>query len=101
MTCPHLNFNCNASVNRISKSDEDPEVIVAYTAEIRIDCRDCGQPLEFFGLPHGLSFYRPTVSLNRQELRAPLVLPGTEPPAGLAGFAVTHTVFNEKEAVKQ
>ena len=101
VTCPHLNFNCFVDVNRISGKDAEPEKVVAYTADIRIECRNCGQPFEFFGLPFGLSFYRPTVSLDNRQLRVPLVLPGTEPPSGLAGFAVTHTVFDEKGTAKQ
>ncbi len=118
--CPHLNFGCFTDVNRITGDGTEAiggllpvceDIVVAVpgsgvriprdTADIRIGCRDCGQPFEFFGLPFGLSFYRPTVSINHQQLRVPLVLPGTEPPPGLAGFAVTHKVFEKKEAVKQ
>lgn len=99
--CPHLNFNCLADVNRIQKSETEPDVIVAYTVDVKIQCRDCGQPFEFLGLPNGMSFYQPTVSIDGQQARLPLVLPGTEPPSGLAGFRVTHTVFEEKDALKQ
>jgi hypothetical protein len=100
--CPHENFNAIVNVNRIQKSDQEPDAIIAYNAEIRISCRDCGQPLEFYGLPVGVSPYRPTVSLDGQEMRAPLVLPGTVPPDGLAGFAVAFTPGDpEKEPTKQ
>lgn len=100
-TCPHMNHSVFASVGRIQKSDLEPETIVAYTADIKIQCRDCGQPYEFLGLPNGMSFYQPTVSIDGLELRAPLAIPGTRPPEGMAGFSVTHQVFDEKEAVKQ
>jgi hypothetical protein len=99
--CPHMNFDCNASVGRISKGGEDPDVIVAYTADIIICCHDCGQPFEFLGLPFGMSFYRPTMSINGQRACLPLAIPGTEPPPGLAGFSVTHQVFEEKAATRQ
>lgn len=99
--CPHMNFNSHANVGRISKSDGEPDVIVAYTVDFRITCRDCEQPFEFFGLPNGFSYYRPTVSIDGQEMRVPLVIPGTEPPAGMAGFSVTHEVFDEGKAVIQ
>ncbi len=88
--CPHLNFNVHAEVNRIQKSDEEPDVIVAYTMDLRVLCRDCGQPFEFFGLPLGFSYYQPTVAIDGQVARLPIVLPGTEPAPGLAGFCVTH-----------
>lgn len=78
--CTHLNFDAHVGVSRIQKSDMEPDVIVAYTAEIKIQCRECGQPFEFFGFPMGMSFYRATVSINGQELRVPLVIPGTVPP---------------------
>ena len=72
--CPHMNFDVHANVGRIQKSDMEPDVIVAYTAAIKIQCHECGQPFEFTsGLPMGLSFYRPTVSISGQEINIPLV----------------------------
>lgn len=87
MSCQHENFNAVVDVNRIVPY-EDGDVIV-YHADIKISCRDCGQALEFVGLPNGISFYRPTVSLDGQELRAPMVIPGAEVPPGMAGFSVS------------
>ncbi len=100
-TCPHLNHNIFASIARIQKSELEPETIIAYSADIKIECRDCGQPFEFIGLPNGMSFYRPTVSINGLELRVPLAIPGTRPPENMAGFSVTHEVFDVKESLKQ
>lgn len=94
--CPHLNFVVHANVGRIQKSESEPENIVAYMADIKVCCHECGQPFEFLGLPHGLSFYRPTVSIDGQELRVPLVIPGSRPPEGLAGFSVTRQEFDAK-----
>lgn len=99
--CPHLNFNVHADVNRIQKNDDEPDVIVAYSMDLRVFCRDCGHPFEFIGLPNGFSYYRPTVSIDGQTGHFPIVLPGTRPAPGLAGFSVTCEVFEEKDAVKQ
>lgn len=97
--CEHQNFIALASVGRINREESGP--IVAYMVDLKIQCRECGQDFAFFGLPNGLSFYQPTVSIDGTEAHLPLVIPGTEPPAGLAGFRVTHQVFDEREAVKQ
>lgn len=101
MSCPHLHFNASVDVNRIQKSEQEPETIVAYTADVRIFCRESGQQFEFLGLPNGYSCYRPTVSIDGQTLSAPIAVPGTRPAEGLAGFTVTHQVFEEKEPTKQ
>ncbi len=84
--CEHMNFLVNASIGRLSVVEGGP--ITHYSADIQVKCSECGQPLEFVGLPLGTSAYRPTVSIDGLELRAPMVLPGTEPPKGLPGFSV-------------
>ena len=99
MDCAHENFNCFCECNRIFKNESDPTDIVAYTLDVRVSCRDCGQEFAFFGVPNGMSFYRPTMSIDGKRICLPMVLPGTVPPEGLAGFSVTHQVFEEKEAV--
>lgn len=96
--CKHELFCASVSVNRLNREDGGP--IVAYTADVRVSCHQCGQPFEFFGLPVGYSAYRPAVSLDGQELRVPLVVPGTVPPEGLPGYSVRLTHPGE-EPVKQ
>ena len=98
-TCAHQNFAVKADVGRINKDGNGP--IVAYICDLHVWCRDCDQQFEFFGLPNGMSFYRPTVSIDGKEAHFPLVIPGTQPPSGLAGFSVTHTVFDEDKAAVQ
>lgn len=98
--CVHVNFNAFCEVNRISKDVVDPENTVAYTIDVRASCRDCGQEFAFFGVPNGMSFYQPTMSIDGKRICLPMVIPGTQPPQGLAGFSVTHEVFAEKVAVK-
>ena len=99
MNCQHENFNAFCEVGRVSKDEGGP--VVVYSLDVRIECRECGQQLEFVGVPNGMSFYRPTVSIDCGTLHAPMVIPGEQVPEGMAGFSVTHTVFDQKEATKQ
>lgn len=95
--CQHLNFNGFANVGRVSRGEGDPEVIVCYTVELKVSCRDCGQKLEFVGLPWGMSFYKPTVSIDGSEARLPMVIPGQKVPPGMLGYGVS---FKESEPEK-
>jgi hypothetical protein len=97
--CEHENFNAYVDVHKISQTEGGPTVV--YSVETKISCRECGQPLEFVGVPNGMSFYRPTVSIDGRELRTPMVIPGQTVPQGMAGFSVSHEVFEEKAALKQ
>lgn len=101
MACPHLNFDAHVDVHRIQKSEAESDVIVAYNTDIRINCHECGQPFEFLGVPLGMSFYRPTVSIDGKELHVPITIPGERPAEGLAGFSVSQQTFDEPMSVKQ
>lgn len=90
--CKHENFNCFANVGRLTDLVGRPPDELAFTVDVRITCIDCGMPFEWVGLPNGSSHYQPTVSIDGQELRAPLVPKGGVVPPGLPGFSVTHTV---------
>ena len=64
--CKHEDFNASVAVNRM----EDTGHIVA---DIRITCRQCGEPFRFLGCRcAGLSFLEPSVSVNELELHAPI-----------------------------
>lgn len=88
MSCQHLNFTAKVEVNRIPKSEQEPEKIVAYMADLRVYCQECGQPFEFLSLPVGCSFYQATCSLDGQEAHLPIAIPGQRPPEGMPGYAV-------------
>ena len=92
--CVHMNFNAFAEVGRINKEEGGP--IVAYMCDLKINCRDCGQVMEFVGLPCGLSFYRPAVSIDCATVHLPMVIPGETIPEGMAGYGVQFTPFEEK-----
>ena len=77
MTCAHLNFTCNATVNRISDVDEGP--VLSYTVDLELHCSDCGKPFTFLGMSVGMQPDRPTVSADHTEARLP-VKPASEFP---------------------
>lgn len=90
MTCEHVNFKANVSVGRLSLEDGGP--ITHYSADVTIECAECGEPFEFLGLPVGLTSYGATTSLDALELRAAIKPQnGPAPPPGLAGFSVKVT----------
>lgn len=100
MTCVHKDFNAFVEVRPIAQNEGDQKPAY-YAVEVRISCRVCGKPLEWAGLPVGLSPYRPAVSLDGLELRAPMTLQGEKVPAGMPGFMVSHVESPQKEPVKQ
>jgi hypothetical protein len=87
MTCPHLNFNAVINCNRLTKGEDDP-IVVAYNAEIRINCYDCGLPFEFIGVDAGMMPDKPMASVDAQELRAPIRPKGCKLLPAVPGFTV-------------
>lgn len=87
--CPHENFAANVEVNRLTASDDDPTVI-GYTADIRVECAQCGEKFRWIGVPAGMSPVHPAVSVDETELRAPIRPASTDPDFGLGipGFAI-------------
>lgn len=45
--CQHLDFNCFVTVNRL-------EDIGRFSADVEIECKACGVPFRFIGLPAGV-----------------------------------------------
>lgn len=86
--CPHEHFTATVEVNRLCKTDGGP--IEAYSADIRVQCAQCGEPFRWIGAPAGLQPDRPCVSVDETELRAPLRPASADPDFGLGipGFAV-------------
>lgn len=62
MTCKHMEFSANVAVNRFEDSG-------GFMADVRICCKDCGQPFRFLGLPMGLHFGGATVGADGTEAR--------------------------------
>ena len=49
--CEHEEFECHSAIGRLSREDGGP--ITLYCADIKVNCRQCGKPFEFVGLPLG------------------------------------------------
>lgn len=74
--CPHEQFFAKVDVFRL-KADTD-EHIVGYSADIKINCSQCGQAFQFIGVPMGISPAQPMTDFDCEELRAP-IRPSTAP----------------------
>lgn len=70
--CEHFNFDASVRVARL-------EDIGRFMAEVRIVCKDCGVPMQFMGLPTGLNFGGPTVSLDGLEANLAIYPEGQRP----------------------
>lgn len=71
--CAHKDFEASVAVYRLLDTGR-------FSADVRIRCKECGQPFRFIGVRAGLSPYEPRASVDATELRAPIA-PG---PAELA-----------------
>ena len=69
-TCLHEQFDTHAAIHRMAESEDGP--IENYSVEFKVSCKQCGQPFRFKGVPVGLSFARPMMSPNGEELRCPI-----------------------------
>jgi hypothetical protein len=87
--CTHPEFNAHVVVGRIEPDLDD--MPMAYVADIRVNCGMCGIGFDFMGLPAGLSFDEPRVSVGGDELHAPIRPADAEPRpggSGMPGFSV-------------
>lgn len=89
--CWHEDFDAYIDVNRVTASDTDPTV-VGYHADIKVNCRDCGEPFRWTGVPAGMSQRQPMCSVDETELRAPLRPASVDHDFGLGlpGFAISY-----------
>jgi hypothetical protein len=68
--CKHEAFTAKVSVGRLTREDNGP--VTGYTADITINCVECGLPFRFIGVAAGNHWAEPRVSIDGTELRAPL-----------------------------
>lgn len=89
--CPHLDFSVNVDVGRITRSDDDPTV-VAFMAEITVECSACGEPFRWTGLMAGMNYRNPMCSVDERTLLAPIRPASADPDfgMGLAGYAINY-----------
>ena len=90
-SCEHEEFAAFVDVARLSDDDGGP--INGYSANIRIDCARCGERFRFVGVPAGLSFSKPTCSVDEGELHVPIRPASSDPDFGMGipGFALRFT----------
>lgn len=88
--CPHEDFSATVEVNRLT-GDGDGTVPHAFSADIRVNCTQCGEPFRWIGVQAGLSGSKPMCSVDETELHAPLRPASSDPDFGLGipGFAVS------------
>lgn len=72
MSCRHERFKAQVNVFKLHEED-NPSNITGHTADITIECLDCGCPMQFIGVPGGVSPVQPMCNFDATELRAPLV----------------------------
>lgn len=87
--CAHENFNASVRVNRVERN---PGQVAGFSADIAINCVQCGAPFAFLGIGRiGLSFEQPTTNLDATELRQPIA-PSLDWVNGdpLPGFILSH-----------
>lgn len=71
MDCKHENFVANVSVYRLTEEELDQE-IKGHRCEVKVQCAECGEKMQFLGVPGGYNNSHPTVNFDCTTLRAPL-----------------------------
>jgi hypothetical protein len=90
--CEHNNFDASVMVNRIQEGEGGS--IIRFMADVRITCTGCGVPMRFIGLPAGMDYNSPCVSVGATEGRFPVAPKGdvlSELEGTPAGFTVRKT----------
>ena len=67
-SCQHEQFAADVNVHRL----DDPGKALVFFADITVRCHQCREPFRFLGVPAGLSFERPAVSVDGLTLSAPI-----------------------------
>lgn len=89
--CPHENTEAWVNIVRLTASEDDPTP-VGFSAEIKVNCADCGEKFRWTGVRPGLSPRGPMCSVDETELHAPLRPASADPDFGLGlpGFSVRY-----------
>lgn len=70
MTCAHEDFAVFADVARLTKVEGGP--VTGYSADLKIECVQCGERFVFIGLPPGINPRGATGSMDGVEARLPI-----------------------------
>lgn len=77
MTCRHEEFAADVGVHRLTSEEGGP--VTGYTADIKIQCAQCGKPFQFLGLEPGVDTQGARVSVDGLEARLALAPEGARP----------------------
>lgn len=91
--CLHENFYSSVGINRLVENEGDSNP-TRFTADIRINCTDCGEKFHFIGVDHGLSPHKPTVEIGGCELRIPIA-------AGELKYIPNQIVYDLSNGIKE
>jgi hypothetical protein len=84
-SCQHEDFEGRCDVKRLTDVGQ-------FLMEVQVACTQCGTPFRFLGLPPGLRFGAPTVSLVGTTAHLPIA-PGQYPRAEFEQRAGSGLVF--------
>lgn len=96
--CRHDAHTAFVDVYQLTATTDATSEPVGFTAEIRIDCNQCGEAFVFLGLPCGLSPAKPTTDVPGTTLRVP-IKPASAPEdfgRDLPGFHVRFAGGNDQ-----
>jgi len=77
--CGHMSFSATCEMNRFEDTGR-------FSVDVRIHCINCGEQFRFLGVPAGISWTEPRVSIDGLELRAPIEPQGVPQIASQATF---------------
>lgn len=66
--CEHQDFNVQVTVNRVA---QDGGGVMKYSAEVAIQCKQCGIDFSFEGLPRAINLTEPTAGVFGLEASLP------------------------------
>lgn len=69
LACEHKDFDAFVAVNRITAGEGG--AVYTYNVNVRVNCRECGTPLSFEGLPRGVNLQEPVAGAFGIEARLP------------------------------
>lgn len=77
--CPHMDFAASVGVGRLTGTGASEGVVIAYVADIKVHCANCGKPFQFLGLEPGYDNQGARVSIDGLEAHIALSPEGARP----------------------
>lgn len=71
--CDHTEFRASVKVSRFTREEQ---TALDLGVDVAVHCMDCEEPVHFLGMPGGVDFKHPTMSVDRREARLPAIISG-------------------------